>query len=164
MSARRPRRVIAAAAFLLACGPSAAPPAFPLQPEDFTLRGVPLNADSAEIRLTFGDPDSIATSDSPFGSDTLLVTWIYEGFEARFSGEGPAAGYLIRSPGESTARGLSVGDPASSVRPLYGDPTTGVDDGWTYLFTPADDTDLRVIDLLISGDTVRRIYIGRAVQ
>lgn len=147
---------------LSACTPPS-PPALPLQPEDFTLRGVPLEADSAEIRLTFGDPDSIVESRNPFVDSIPLTTWIYEGFEVRFGGEGPPIGYMILERGESTARGLSVGDPAELVLELYGQPSARFEPGWTYADT-TDATVLRVINAVVMEDTVRRIYLGWALE
>jgi hypothetical protein len=154
-------RSVAAAAFVLAaaCGPTAAP-VEPLQPEDFTLRGVPLDADSAEIRLTFGDPDSTAESPNPFDSSPL-VAWIYDGFEVRFAGTPLPAGYMIVAPGESTPRGASVGDPSRLLLDLYGEPVARVGNAWTWADTVGGQG-LRVIDAMIEADTIRRIYIGRA--
>lgn len=145
-----------------ACGPPPAPPALPLSAEDFSLYGIPADADTAEIRLTFGDPDTIATAPSPFGAATPLVAWVYGGFEVRFV-DGTAIGYMIETPGEMTARGVLVGDHTQVVTRLYGEPTSRSERGWTYVDT-ADDTQLRVIDLVIESDTVRRIYVGRAVE
>lgn len=157
------RRLAASSALLLsACSPPP-PAALPLQPEDFTLRGVPVEADSAEIRLTFGDPDSIVQSPNPFVDSIPLTTWIYDGFEVRFGGEGLPIGYMIVEPGESTARGLRVGDPAGLMLELYGEPTMRFEPGWTY----ADTTDayvLRVINAVVAEDTVRRIYMGWALE
>lgn len=155
---------LSAAAVLLqaACAPPA-PPALPLQPEDFALRGVPADADSAEIRLTFGDPDSIVESPNPFVDSIPLTTWIYDGFEVRFGGQAPPIGYMIVEAGERTARGLTVGDPAELMLDLYGEPTTRFDAGWTY----ADATHpsvLRVINAVVLEDTVRRIYLGWALE
>jgi hypothetical protein len=146
----------------ISCGPPPAPPAMPLEPDDFTLRGVPVDADSAELRLTFGDPDSTVESRNPFNDSTPLVTWLYDGFEIRFGGGAAPIGYMIVAPGESTARGVAVGDPAERLRQLYGDPTTRSEPSWTYAY--AGDSALHVIDAVIQGDTVRRIYIGWALQ
>lgn len=147
---------------LLACAPPAAP-VLPLMPEDFTLRGVPLDADSSEIRLTFGDPDSIADSDNPFEDGARLVTWMYDGFEVRFGREGRPLGYMIVAPGEQTARGVAVGDAAQQVLGVYGEPAMRFSPGWTWTDT-TDGTALRVIDVVVQTDTIRRIYIGRALD
>lgn len=147
---------------LIGCSPPA-PPALPLQPEDFTLRGVPAEADSVEIRLTFGDPDSIVESPNPFVDSIPLTTWVYDGFEVRFGGVGPPIGYMIMEPGERTARGLTVGDPAALMLELYGEPTTRYEPGWTYADT-SNASVLRVINAVVRGDTVRRIYIGWALE
>lgn len=127
------------------------------------MRGVPADVDSAEIRLTFGDPDSMVESRNPFVDSIPLTTWIYDGFEVRFGGQAPPIGYMIMSPGERTARGLTVGDPAEVMLQLYGEPTARFETGWTY----ADATHpsvLRVINAVVLGDTVRRIYIGWALD
>jgi hypothetical protein len=146
---------------LAGCGPPA-PPALPLEPADFSLAGIPAGVDTAEIRLSFGDPDSIATSPNPFDATIPLVTWIYDGFEVRFA-DGTPIGFMIDAPGERTARGVTVGDHARTVRQLYGDPTTRLEHGWTYVDAAAE-SGLRVIDLVIADDTVRRIYVGRAIE
>jgi hypothetical protein len=147
---------------MMACGPPA-PPVLPLQPDDFALRGVPADADSAELRLTFGDPDSIVESPNPFGDEAPLTTWVYHGFEVRFGGRSTPIGYMIVARGESTARGITVGDPAERLLRLYGEPTMRVERGWTYMLT-LDDSALHVIDAVVHADTVRRIYIGRALD
>jgi hypothetical protein len=147
---------------LAGCGPPPAPPALPLEPEDFSLAGIPVDVDTAEMRLTFGDPDSIATSPNPFDAAIPLVTWIYDGFEVRFA-DGTPIGYMIRAPGERTARGVSVGDHARAVRQLYGDPSSRLEHSWTYVDALAE-SGLRVVDMVIEDDTVRRIYIGRVVE
>jgi hypothetical protein len=148
--------------WVAACGPPPALPALPLAAEDFSLYGIPAEADTGEIRLTFGDPDTTATSPSPFDAAIPLVAWVYEGFEVRFA-DGTAIGYMIETPGEMTARGLLVGDHVQVVERLYGGPTSRTERGWTYVDT-ADERYLRVIDLVVESDTVRRIYVGRAVE
>lgn len=149
------------AVLLLACGAAPAPP---LAPDDFALAGVPAGADSMEIRLTFGPPDSIATSGNPFDA-TPLVAWLYDGFEVRFAGQATPSGYLIHAPGERTARGVGVGDPAELVLRLYGEPATVSASSWTYV-AEADETaaDVKIIDVVVQADIVRRIYMGWAAH
>jgi hypothetical protein len=164
MKSRKRREWGAACALLLlgGCTPPA-PPVLPLQPEDFTLRGVPADVDSAELRLTFGDPDTVIESTNPFVDSIPLTTWVYEGFEVRFAGPSSPTGYLITEPGEGTARGLTAGDPVRLMLELYGEPTTRFEASWTY----ADTTDasvLRVLNAVVEHDTVRRIYIGWALH
>jgi hypothetical protein len=161
--ARRLAVFLALAALVPAgCG-APVPPVLPLQPDDFTLSGVPADADSAEIRLTFGDPDSIAASENPFGGGSPLITWIYDGFEVRFAGQETPIGFMINAPGESTARGVKVGDPAEAVLLLYGEPGTRFESGWTYVDAD-NESGLHVIDFVVEADTVRRIYVGRALD
>jgi hypothetical protein len=145
-----------------ACTPPA-PPTLPLQAEDFTLRGVPLTVDSAELRMTFGDPDTIVESRNPFADSVPMTTWVYQGFEVRFAGPASPVGYMILEPGERTARGLSVGDPARLMLELYGKPTTRFEPSWTYTDT-THPTALRVIDAVVQADTIRRIYLGWAIE
>lgn len=140
-----------------------APPALPLQPDDFALRGVPADVDTAELRLTFGDPDSIVESPNPFADTVPMTTWVYDGFEVRFAGPATPIGYMILERGESTARGLSVGDPADLLLQLYGAPSARFEPGWTYTDS-TDATVLRVMDAVVQADTVRRIYLGWALQ
>ena len=147
---------------LVACG-APAPPVLPLQPEDFTLRGVPVDADSAEIRLTFGDPDSIVEGLNPFADTVPLTTWIYDGFEIRFGGPPTPVGIMISAPGERTARGATVGDEAAVFRRLYGEPTAILDSNWIYADT-TNPAALHVINAVVHGDTVRRIYMGWALE
>jgi hypothetical protein len=145
-----------------ACTPPA-PPALPLQSEDFTLRGVPVDIDSVELRLTFGDPDSIIESPNPYADTVPLTTWVYDGFEARFAGPASPIGYMIVQPGESTARGLSVGDPTQRMQELYGEPSVRIESGWIYSDT-THASELRVIMTFVQADTVRRIYLGWAIR
>jgi hypothetical protein len=147
---------------LAACAPPASP-VLPLQPEDFTLRGVPTDADSAEIRLTFGDPDSIVETANPFADTIPLTTWIYDGFEVRFGGPPAPIGYLITVRGERTARGASVGDEADQLLGLYGEPTTVFAPNWTWTDT-TNAAALRVINAVVRADTVRSIYLGWALE
>jgi hypothetical protein len=49
------------------------------------------------------------------------------------------------------------------VRQLYGDPAARLEHGWTYADAD-DESGLRVIDMVIEDDTVRRIYVGRAIE
>lgn len=159
-----PAVLLAAACALGAAACAApAPPVLPLQPEDFALRGVPADIDSAEVRLTFGDPDSIVESPNPFVDSIPLTTWIYDGFEVRFAGPASPIGYMITQPGESTARGLAVGDPVRLMQEIYGEPTTRFEPSWTYADT-TDATVVRVINAVVQADTVRRIYIGWALE
>lgn len=153
----------AAAGLLLASCTPPPPPVLPLQAEDFTLRGVPLSVDSAEIRMTFGDPDTIVESRNPFVDSVPMRTWVYGEFEVRFAGPESPIGYMILEPGERTARGLSVGDPVRLMRQLYGEPTTRFEPSWTYTDT-THPTALRVIDAVVQADTIRRIYLGWALE
>lgn len=147
------------ASMTLACGAAPAPP---LGPDDFALAGVPADADSMEIRLTFGAPDSIATSQNPFDA-TPLVTWLYDDFEVRFAGLSTPSGYMIHAPGERTARGVGVGDPAELVLRLYGEPAAVSATSWTYVAEGiGSGADVNVIDVVVREDTVRRIYMGWA--
>lgn len=151
--------LITACAFLPACN---GPPVTPIIDDDFTLRGVPVSSDSTELRLAFGDPDSITTSENPFSSDVPLITWHYDGFEVRFAEGTLPSGWLIEAPGERTARGLGVGDPARLAERLYGRPDARLEPSWTWVYD-VDPAMLRVIDVVIERDTVRRIYLGRAL-
>ncbi|HEX6309382.1 MAG TPA: hypothetical protein VFZ69_14395 [Longimicrobiales bacterium] len=160
MSRAALRIAVAGIVWLPGC---AAQPVPPLLPDDFTLQGVPVESDSAELRLTFGAPDSVTLSANPFASDAPLATWHYDGFEIRFAGEPTPAGYLVHEPGERTARGIGVGDPARRAVQLYGEPDARFAPSWTWI----DDSEpglLRVVDLAVEADTIRRIYIGRAVN
>lgn len=163
----RPERLLRFCAvhviWLMAACTAPAPPALPLEPDDFTMRGVPADADSAEIRLTFGDPDSIVEGLNPFGDTVPLTTWVYDGFEVRFGEPPTPVGFMISRAGEETARGVAVGDPADLLLQLYGEPTAVLDSDWTYADT-TDPAALRIINAVVLDDTVRRIYVGRAVQ
>lgn len=159
LAARRSMHTGVYATVLLACGAAPAPP---LTPDDFTLAGIPANADSTEIRLTFGAPDSVATSENPFDA-TPLTAWLYDGFEVRFAGRSTPSGFMIHTPGERTARGIGVGDPAELVLRLYGEPAAQSASSWTYVARDSDGgADVNVIDVVVRQDTVRRIYIGWA--
>lgn len=163
---RRPRRLpgaplasVLAALVVTAC---MTPPAPPLEPEDFALTGVPLDADTTEIRLSFGEPDSVHVDENPFDAEQPLTIWFFDGFEVRFSGD-RAVGYMVRAGDESTLRGVRVGTPADSVLRLYGPPTTSEPSRITY--AEADDlAGLRVIDFVVQDEVVSRIYVGAALR
>ncbi|MEX1182796.1 MAG: hypothetical protein WEF86_06140 [Gemmatimonadota bacterium] len=146
---------------LLAAAACITPPAPPLEQADFVLGGIPVDSDSAEIRLTFGEPDSTTNGFNPFGAEPL-VTWHYEGFEVRFAGGPLPSGFLISAPGESTLRGLRVGDSMERVLQLYGEPSVRLEAVWTYVDNASPDVGLQVVDILLDQGVVGRIYLGRA--
>jgi hypothetical protein len=141
------------------CGiPSAAPP---LEPADFVLAGIPLDADSGEIRLSFGEPDSVVQSQNPYDAATPLVAWHYAGLVVRFSGAALPSSYLITGGDEATARGVRVGDAAASVVRRYGEPPFRYEGIWTYTELGSE-SELYVLEFLVEADTVSRIHVGRA--
>jgi hypothetical protein len=144
---------------LAACSPPARP-APPLEPEDFVLAGVPLDADSVEIRLSFGEPDSIVVSANPYDASVPLQAWHYRGLVVRFEDEAVPAGYLVTGGAETTARGIRVGDPAATVLDRYGEPTFRYDDIWTYV-EPLPTGEEHVIEFLIRDDSVASIHLAR---
>jgi hypothetical protein len=137
-----------------------APPAPPLEPDDFTLAGVPLYPDTVEIRLSFGEPDSVDVGDNPFAVDVPFTTWHYPDFEVRFSGD-VAIGYMVSGGAEATLRRIRVGSHADEVRRAYGEPTSSLPSRLTYI-DHDDDLGLRVVDFVIADDVVTRIYLGAA--
>jgi hypothetical protein len=157
-----PRRRGAALTILFAAGSCGAPPAPPLEPEDFTLAGVPLDADTTEIRLSFGDPDSATVGDNPFDAEVPLVVWYYPAFEARFSGA-RAVGYMVTGGEEATLRGIRIGDPVDRVLRAYGAPTVEQPSRWTWAESDPE-LGLRVVDFVIEDDVVTRVYVGEAVR
>lgn len=145
---------------VVACGPPPAPPAAPLEPDDFLLGGLPAGVDTAEVRLSFGAPDSVTLGANPF-SELPLATWHYATVEIRFS-DGTPVGYLLHGRGEETARGLRVGDPVSELQRRYGEPTTRTETGWSYVEEQPEQY-LRILDFEVVAGTIRRIYIGRTL-
>lgn len=153
-------------AVMLVIAASCAPPQVPVPPiidDDFSLSGVPLEIDTTELRLSFGDPDSIVSIANPVDDAVPIVEWYFDGFSVQFVGAPTPNGYLITERTEATARGVRVGDPAFVVRILYGAPTGGDDMAWRYV-DPGDPTGQRVVDFLIETDTVRRIFVGRLIN
>ena len=155
-------RVAVAVALAIVAAACGAPPAPPLEPEDFTLSGVPLDADTTEIRLSFGAPDSMTAAENPFDAEQPFAIWHYRDFEARFSGE-RAVGYLVEGTAEATLRGVRVGTMLEEVARRYGTPTVEQPSRWTYV---DDDPDLgfRVVDFVVQDEVVTRFYIGEAVR
>jgi hypothetical protein len=155
---------IAGLAMLIGMLPAAClapqPGAAPLEPDDFLLGGIPPESDSVEIRMTFGDPDSVVVSDNPFDAFEPIVSWHYDGFVVRFSGSAMPVGYLITGGHERTLRGIRVGDAGEEVLRRYGAPAYRHDPVWTYV-DPMDVEGIHVLEFLVEEDTVRRIHIGR---
>jgi hypothetical protein len=149
-----------AAAATVACGVPGGP-APPLEPADFVLAGVPLDADSAEIRLSFGEPDSIVSSVNPYEAGVQLIAWHYDGLVVRYDGEALPSSYLLTGGDEATARGVRVGDAASVLLQRYGEPAFRYDRVWTYTDV-ADASGLYVLEFLVEDDVVMRIHVGRA--
>jgi hypothetical protein len=154
---------IVALAVLLATA-CAAPPAPPLEPSDFAPSGVPSDADSAELRLSLGEPASVSTDDNPFDPDVPLITWHYPGMEIRFGDGAVPVGFLLEDSTEATVRGLRVGHPASFAVTLYGRPTYRVPPSWTWVDQSDPESYLQIVDVMIEGDVVSRIYLGRALR
>ena len=146
---------------LPACGPVAQTSAPPLEPGDFVMAGVPPDADSAEIRLSFGDPDSVIVSDNPFDAFTPVESWYYPEFIVRYEGAAVPTGFLLTGRGESTLRGIRVGDAGERVLRLYGAPTYRQDPVWSYVDDPAQGEPEHAIEFFIERDTVVRIHLGR---
>jgi hypothetical protein len=142
-----------------ACAPAAPPPP-PLEPADFVLAGVPPDADSAEIRLSFGEPDSIVSSPDPYDAASTIEVWYYPGIVVRYAGEPVPSSFVIGGGDESTARGIRVGDPTDLVLSRYGEPLFRYDDIWTYAEAVAD-AEPYVIEFLMEDGVVRRIHVGR---
>ncbi|CAN5641493.1 hypothetical protein BH23GEM9_BH23GEM9_06750 [soil metagenome] len=143
-----------------ACGPVPAQVPPELEPEDFVLAGVPPEADSAEIRLSFGEPDSVVITENPYDAFTPIESWYYHAFVVRYEGSATPAGYLILGGEEATVRGVRVGDPSDRVLQLYGQPSYRQDPVWTYV-DPVDESGAYVLEFLMEGDTVSRIHLGR---
>jgi hypothetical protein len=146
---------------MAACTPAANAP--PLEPEDFLLRGLPDDADSAEVRLSFGEPDSIVESPNPFDAQEPIESWYYPGFLIQYSGDPRPVSFVITGGDEATLRGIRVGDPADHVLRLYGQPPYRYDAVWTYV-DPLDPDGVFVIEFLVEDDVVSRIHLGRADQ
>jgi hypothetical protein len=145
---------------LLSCGPMTASSP-PLEPEDFVMAGLPPDADSAEIRLSFGEPDSIVIADNPYDAFTPIESWHYADFIIRYEGNALPSSFLLTGAGETTLRGVRVGDPGERVLRMYGAPTYRQDPVWSYV-DPIDDEAAQVLEFLVEDDTVTRIHIGRA--
>jgi hypothetical protein len=145
---------------LASCTPPAAQ-APPLEPEDFLLSGLPHSADSAEIRLSFGEPDSIVTEPNPFDAQQPIKSWHYAGFLVRYTGDAVPSTFLITGGDEATLRGVRVGDSAERVLRLYGPPPYQYESVWTYV-DPLDADGVYVIEFLVEDDVVTRIHLGRA--
>jgi hypothetical protein len=155
-------RVLVAGALLAACGgPERGAP--PLEPEDYSPLGVPIDADSGEIRLSFGDPDSAVVSANPYDAFSPILTWYYPHFLVTFEGGPVPASYLLTGPAESTLRGVRVGDPSARVLELYGAPTYRYDPVWTYA-DAVEDADGQVVEFLVEDDVVTRIHLGRGIR
>jgi hypothetical protein len=151
-------------AALLATASCAAPTgAPPLEAADFVLSGVPLEADSVELRLSFGEPDSVVLSANPYDAGSPLETWYYEGLIVHYDGEAAPARYVVTGGDEATARGIRVGDPIALVQERYGEPDYRHDGVWTYV-EPTPEGELYVIEFLIRDDVVVRIHVGRVDQ
>lgn len=136
------------------------PGAPPLEPDDFLFAGLPADADSAEVRMTFGEPDSIVVAENPFDAFEPIESWHYDGFIVRYSGGIVPTSFLITGTDERTLRGIRVGDTADRVLRLYGAPPYRYDPVWTYV-DPLDAEGTFVIEFLVEEDTVRSIHLGR---
>lgn len=147
----------AVSACAAACGPAAAPP---LEPADFVLSGVPRDADSAEIRMSFGEPDSVVLSRNPYEAATPLEAWYYEGLIVRYTGAAVPSSYVVTGGDEATARGIRVHDPADLVVQRYGEPVYRYDTIWTYV-DPDVAAEPWVLEFLVVDGVVTRIHLGR---
>jgi hypothetical protein len=137
------------------------PGAAPLEPDDFLFGGLPADADSAEVRMTFGEPDSVVVADNPYDAFEPIESWHYNGFIVRYEGGIRPTGFLITGSDERTLRGIRVGDTAEQVLRMYGAPPYRYDPVWTYV-DPLDAEGTFVIEFLVEEDTVRSIHLGRS--
>jgi hypothetical protein len=153
-----PRAVVSL--LLLSCWPMASSPP-PLEPEDFVMAGLPPDADSAEIRLSLGEPDSIVIADNPYDAFTPVESWHYADFIIRYEGNALPSSVLLTGAGETTLRGVRVGDAGEHVLRMYGAPTYRQDPVWSYV-DPVDGEATQVLEFLIENDTVMRIHIARS--
>ena len=132
-----------------------------LTSRDFSLGHVPESADTGAVLTAFGEPDSVVNSQYP---TDWLVQWYYDGLEVRFADDGTMLGFMITQPGLSTSRGLSVGDPASQVRSLYGEPHRQTEaSSWDYdedREPTQDGVATHTVEIGIEGGIVRWIYVG----
>jgi hypothetical protein len=154
------RLALASLPLLLACGPVATGSAPPLEPEDFILAGVPLDADSGEIRMSFGDPDSAFATRHPYDAAATIVSWYFRDFIVRYDDVPHPSSFVLTTREESTVRGIRVGDRSDRVLRLYGAPTYRNDPVWSYS-EALEDGGQNVIEFLIEADTVARIHLGR---
>jgi len=129
-----------------------------LQPADFAVGRLSLDADSATVIQLLGPPDSVRAEPGFGVDDHALLYWYAGAAVISFNTPNVVEGIAVASPAVATARGLRVGDMRARARQLYGAPLSdSVADQWTYV-----DEAIRpdhLIQLEFSGDTLVRIEV-----
>ena len=130
-----------------------------LTPRDFVIDVLDDGMDSALVRRVMGDPDSASIEENPFDTGAKLITWVYRDLEVHFASTNHVVGLAITGARVRTHRGLSVGDSATRVLDLYGEPSGRYEGTWDYS-DPADRHGLHVLRVRIENGKVRWIYAG----
>ena len=131
----------------------------PLTGTDFRLGPVPEGTDSLVVRRRLGRPDSVSAADAAPDATDKLVIWHYPHFRlyyTRLSIHG-VMGVEATDSTYATGRGLRVGDSATRLKRLYGEPVGAYENTWDYDDPSAQ---LHVLRFTIRNGRIAAIYVG----
>jgi hypothetical protein len=135
-----------------------------LKDEDFFIKGLYYQADSATVVKVIGIPDSIKSTRPTARYTNGLSVWKYSDFWIYFGPMKTLFGIWVFHAGFFTAKGLSVGDSLNRVWELYGHSER--DSGLPYQYIPycTNWNDTTSINISIENNLVKGIYVGRMFQ
>ncbi len=132
-----------------------------LKEEDFFIKGLYYQADSATVIKAVGSPDSIKAVKPYERYPGGLSIWKYPDFELIFNHMNALIGIRVIHVGFLTTKGLGVGDSLNRVWELYGH--SDKDNGLPYqsFYYCVNLNDTTCIAITTENGIVKKIYVGQ---
>ena len=125
---------------------------------EFSLPAVTTGADSTEVRIRLGSPDSVSFRVSDAPSETV-TDWFYRGLTVKLDHRGKLFHAFVSDSTWPTRRGLRVGDSVARMQALYGTPDRNDTESFNYYpWTRSRAFSLGIVD---AEGTITHIFLGR---